>query len=273
MRFLGRWFGATHSIAKGSIEQSSNGLSDLERALLGRVSQQARERDDGDERDDKVGGRSPAGKVRDERQRDGDEEDVDPAREDKVAERLDDVGRLLRSGMVVVRVGVVIPRRRRRSTPTAVGGRRRIRTGPVMLWGSARSFRRRRRGVIGMESERGRRARVVVGNLVGPVSRRFSLGEHTLATQVTWTDMICVLVLVGARPAVLCPVLPRSGPDQGRPLAVATLRLVVRCMRYPQIAQGVGRGQGRNARSNRATTSVSLRTTRVVCGLSRRTYA
>lgn len=56
----------TYSIAKGSIEQSSNGLSDLEGALLGRVSQQARERDDGDERDDKVGGRSPVGKVRDE---------------------------------------------------------------------------------------------------------------------------------------------------------------------------------------------------------------
>ena len=55
----------THSIAKGSIEQSSNGLSDLEGALFGRVSQQARERDDGDERDDKVGGRSPVGKVRD----------------------------------------------------------------------------------------------------------------------------------------------------------------------------------------------------------------
>lgn len=142
----------------------------------------------------------------------------------------------------------MIPRRRRRSTPTAVGGRRRIRTGPVMLWGSARSFRRRRRGVIGMESERGRRARVVVGNLVGPVSRRFSLGEHTLATQVTWTDMICVLVLVGARPAVLCPVLPRSGADQGRPLTVATLRLVARCSIIP--ADSARRGQGRMKRSD-----------------------
>lgn len=173
----------THSIAKGSIEQSSNGLSDLEGALFGRVSQQARERDDGDERDDKVGGRSPVGKVRDERQRDGDEEDVDPAREDKVAERLDDVGRLLWLWMVVVRVGVVIPRRRRRGTATAVRGVRRSGQVPVMLRRSARSFRRRRRGVIGMESERGWRARMVVGNLVGPVSPQIqSRRAHTRCT-------------------------------------------------------------------------------------------
>lgn len=89
-----------------------------------------------------------------------------------------------------------------------------------------------------------------------------STSTHSLYGEFTRTDMICVLVLVGARPAVLCPVLPRSGPDQGRPLAVATLRLVVRCSIIP--ADSAGRGQGRKARSNRATTSASLRTTKVV---------
>lgn len=111
-----------------------------------------------------------------------------------------------------------------------------------------------------MESERGRRARMVVGNLVGPVSRRFSLDEHRLwaVMGATWTDMICVLVLVGARPAVLCPVLPRSRPDQGCPFAVATLRLVVRCSAYPQ--GGDTGGEAGRKWSN--DVSLSLRTTK-----------
>lgn len=74
----------------GRVQQSTERLTEPHGDLLGRIAEEAGERDDRAERDDEVGRAAPAGKVRRERERHGDEQDVDPRAQEESSGRLDE---------------------------------------------------------------------------------------------------------------------------------------------------------------------------------------
>ena len=140
---------------EGGGRTAADRLAETKRALLGGIAEEGRERDDGDERDDEVGRRAPVSKVRDERERDRDEEDVEPAREEEVLEALEDGRRA-----AVRAAAVVLDVRGRRGAAAEEDGTARVGERGVAVW--------RRRGgrvVVVRAGRDGQRARVCVGDL------------------------------------------------------------------------------------------------------------